>query len=299
MTIYRLFCPAVITVAMLCAPAQAEFAVTLGAGAEYDSNVEVEAAETDAGLGDTAAVLDLKLELSQSFAEQWKFRALYLLNDIRWQNYNDYDTRLHTGIVSLRHQAGVLISEVSAVLANAELDGNAFLQMQRVSPSLGWMVSSDWYLRTQLDATRKDFNDYDWRDSDGVALRLQFYRFLDRTAFYLTGYWQWKAETADNPEYSYHAGIGRLALKRDWTLGGWLYTARLFGRAEHRAYQHPRADIGESRHDWRLAAGLAGEAELGAGWSTELTLRYDDYRSNLSAADYSQYRVDAGVQWQF
>ena len=293
------FLCAALTALAVSFSARAEFTATLGAGFEYDSNVEVEAAETNAGLGDTGRTLDVELGLKQRLSGHWQMSGAYLFNDTRWQRYSTYNTQLHTGMLQLRGSHGALTTELTGVYAAAYLTEQDFLQLRRISPALGWMPDRHWYLRSQLDAGRKTFNDYSGRDSDSLGLRLQFFRFFNRSAFYLTGGGQWKQETADDPQYSYRAGIGRLALKRDWTLAGHELSSRLFLRVEHREYLSTWTDLDAARDDWRLRAGLSNRLMLGAGWSLALKLQNDDFRSNLSAADYSQYRVDAGVQWQF
>lgn len=285
--------------AVFCIQVYAGVSVELEAGLEYDSNVAVDAAESDSGLGDQAQLLQMALGYQQPLGKTLNLSGRYQLSDTRWQRYSDYDTRMHTGVLRMGWQPGRLNSDLALIAAQAEVDDQVFLNLSRVSPAIGWLLNRHWYVRGQADVTRKEFPGFPARNSQGGAFGLHLYRFIDRTRFYLSSSLQWKTEQADDPIYSYDAASVRVQLRRDWTLAGKTLSTRVQGRFEQRRYEEPRTDIGAARADDRWRIGLESSLQLSRRWNLEAGLNSDSFRSNLAAADYDQQRYRLGLVWRW
>lgn len=285
--------------AVFCVPAQAGVALELEAGLEYDSNVAVDAAETNAGIGDQAQTLRLALGYNQALGRRGNISGRYQLYDSRWQRYSAYDTRMHTGVLRSGFQHGRFSADLALIHARADVDSREFLRLNRLSPTLGWLLNRQWYFRAQTDISEKQFADFPRRDSDGLAGSLHLYRFIDRTRFYLSGSLQWKTETAADPVYSYQASSLRLQIRRDWSLAGLVFTSRLQARYEQRQYDAERTDIRAARADDRWRLGLETTLKLTPHWQLEAAVHSDRFDSNLPVADYSQQRYRLGVGWSF
>lgn len=297
MTACRYLLCTALTGAVFCFPVRAEVSVDLSAGLEYDSNVAVDPVDLTSGLGDVAQTLKLALGYEQNLGSSWEVNGSYRLSDSQWQTYSEYDTRLHIGSLGLKHRSGRRTADLTASYAQAELAGQPFLQLQRLTPAVGWLINREWYWRNQLNLNQKRFSNYPDRDSDGVAVRSQLFRFFDRTRYYLSCNGMLRQESANNDIYSYQAGGLNLALKRDWHLWGQAMTTTLSAGAEQREYVGVRSDIGQARSDWRYQTRLENQWQLTGHWQLALSLGYDDLRSNLDAANYHQYQGELTLSW--
>lgn len=297
MTACRYLLCTALTGAVFCFPVRADVSVDLSAGLEYDSNVAVDPVDLTSGLGDVAQTLKLALGYEQNLGSSWEVNGSYRLSDSQWQTYHEYDTRLHIGSLGIKRRSGRHTADLTASYAQAELAGQPFLQLQRLTPAVGWLINREWYWRNQLNLNQKRFRNYPDRDSDGVAVRSQLFRFFDRTRYYLSFNGMLRQESANNDIYSYQAGGLNLALKRDWQLWGQAMTTTLSAGAEQRDYVGVRSDIGQARSDWRYQTRLENQWQLAEHWQLALSLGYDDLRSNLDAANYHQYQGELTLSW--
>lgn len=285
--------------AVFCVPVQAGVTLELAAGEEYDSNVAVDVAETNAGLGDQARTLQLALGYKGQLSERWTLDSRYQLHDSRWQRYSAYDSQMHTGLLRAGYQQGRNSSDISLIHARASVAGQDFMQLNRFSQAQGRLLSRHWYLRLQGDLSQKTFTPYPRRDSEGYAVSLSLYRFIDRTRFYLSATVQVKQEHTDDPLYRYGAGLLRLQLRRDWSLLGLAFSSRLQGRVEHRQYPAYRSDIEGARADTRWRLGLDTRLDLSQRWSLTGSVQADRFDSNVPAAAYDQQRLRLALNWAF
>lgn len=285
--------------AVFCLPTHADFKIEVDAGFEYDSNVATDAAETDAGIGDFSRNLKLGLGYDHQLNKHWNLSGLYRLSDTRWQTYSEFDNQMHIGIARLGHQLGKSSSDLSFIHAYGSVDGMDFLSLSRVSPALGYLINSQWYIRAQSDFSHKTFDQYEQRNGNAFAASLYLYHFINRTRFYINALAQWKDENANDDVYAYQASTLRLQLKRDWSFSGYKVTGRILGRYEKRQYEGVRRSINAARADERYRLALESSIQLAKNWQLSSSIQADWFNSNVAAVDYNQERVRFGLSWEF
>ena len=285
--------------AVFCLPASADFKLELDTGMEYDSNVATDAADKNAGLGDVARNLSLGLGYDTKINKHWNLSSSYRLNDTHWYTYNEFDSQMHIALLRLGYQQEKISSDLSLIHAYGSVDGEDFLSLNRLSPGLGYLINSHWYIRAQADVSEKTFALYEQRNGNAFAASLYLYRFIDRTRFYVTAQAQLKQENAQDDVYAYQANIFKLQLKRDWTLFNFQGSSRLKARYEKRQYEGVRSAINAAREDdrWRLV--LQTSLQLSKQWKVTSSLQGDWFNSNVAAAHYDQERVQIGLGWEF
>jgi len=275
--------------------AQADFKAGVAASSQYDSNVLPDPELVD---GRVSAAWGQKysayMALSADIDKRWQLVGRYDLSRSVWNDVSGYDSRIQSGYLRLSRR-GIWSPEVVLLGADAHVEGRDFMQLRRISPALGYLLSKRWYLRTQLDLSDKHFQDYAERDSRQLHGRLLAFWLLDGTRRYLSVQGGLKQENADDDLYSYQAWVGRIKWKqRLVVMDSWFSV-----KAERRMYDTVRLSLGEERQDmrWRLASGLSWP--LGAGIEMTGEVGRDMYHSNLDVADYAQNRLEVGIRWDY
>lgn len=285
--------------AVFAVSAQAEFSAELAAGLEYDSNVAVDSIDSTSGLGDWSRNLNVALGASGRWSANWEWNGRYQGYDSQWQNYSQYDTQMHTGLGKVTYKSSHFINELAGVYAQADVNGQAFLTMRRISPATGSFIGQQWYWRAQYDRTQKQFVDYPLRDSDGDAVGLYLYRFLDKTRHFISANVQLKREQTPDDIYQYQGGIVRLGWKRAWQVGADTVSTQIKARYEMRQYDGIRSDILAARHDDKIRLSADLDWQMTPRWSAQFELIRDWNESNLQAADYKQFRIDSRIRWRY
>ena len=285
---------AAIAVAFSASAAYASLQAGVAVTGEYDSNVlpdpDLET-ETAAAWGQRWSAY---AGLSGAWPESLQWQARYDISRSHWADVEGFDSTMQSGFLRVSRN-GRWSPELSVLAADAHVDGADFLQLLRVSPATGYLISRHWYTRMQLDLSRKTFLDYPDRDSDQWYARGMLYWLLDKTRRYVSVQLGAKHEDASNDLYSYRALTGRLRWKHTFGPIRWDLSARM----EQRDYEEIRAALGEPRKDQRLRLSTGIECPLGKGFSISAEAGRDIYHSNLDVADYSQNRAEVSLSWDY
>ncbi|MCA6058943.1 hypothetical protein HUF18_04085 [Thalassolituus sp. ST750PaO-4] len=276
---------------VFAAQAKAGLQLELAAGAGYDSNVAPDVTDINAGLGDSYHALEASLGWRTAGRRGVQFETSYWLKEQRWQVYSEYDNRLQTGLLRFGYQGDVLATDVALIAATADVDGQSYMQLERISPALGFIPSESLYVRTQFDFMRKTYEQNSARDSERSAARLQLYWFFRSSGLSLSALIQGVDEQADAQVYSYQAGIGRLSLRHRSRWFGLSVVNHLRARLEQRQYD----DVTEQRQ--RLE--ISSRWQLSQRWQWSVSLQRDDRQSDFAAASYDQNRLESAIRWSF
>ncbi len=271
--------------------AKAGLQFALAAGAGYDSNVAPDVTDINAGLGDRYHSREASLGWRTANRRGVQFETSYWLKEQRWQIYSEYDNRLQTGLLRFGYQGDVLATDVALITATADVDGQRYMQLERVSPALGFIPSESLYVRTQFDFMRKTYEQNSARDSERSAARLQLYWFFRSSGLSLSALMQGIDEQADASVYSYQAGIGRLSVRHRSRWFGLRVVNHIRARLEHRQYD----DVTEQRR--RLE--VSSRWQLSQRWQWLVSLQRDGRQSDLAAVSYDQNRLESAIRWSF
>ena len=285
--------------AVFCLPANAGLKLELDAAMAYDSNVATDVADTNAGLGDVARNLSLGIGYDTKINDHWSISSTYRLNDTHWHTFHEFDSQMHIALLRIGNQQQRLNSDFSLIHAYGSVAGKDFLSLNRLSPGLGYLINSHWYIRSQVDVSDKTFALYEQRNGHAFAASLYLYRFIDRTRFYVTAHAQLKQEHTQDDVYAYQASIFKLQLKRDWSLFNFQGSSRLKARYEKRQYAGIRSAINAARKDHRWRVALQSDLQLNKQWKITSNLQGDWFSSNVAAAHYDQERIQIGLGWEF
>ncbi len=125
----------------------AKYSAEVGVGVEYDSNVSVEEVDATSGEGDYALTMDLSLEAEKGFTEKFEGALSYDFRQSFYDEFSEVDRQTHIFGADAAYRANSLDTGLSTYYIHSRLDGDKFLELYRVSPSVSGFLAKKWYAR--------------------------------------------------------------------------------------------------------------------------------------------------------
>lgn len=299
----RILKPAVAALAMLpvAVPAIAadepSLDVTAEAGYRYDSNVSLTELDTNLGKADNAVLLELGLDGSVPVTDAITVRAGYGLNHTAYEEFSEFDTAIHRLQGDLNWRVRGFDAGLSLRHFAARLDGESFLDIRQLSPSVARLIGKKLYLRGAFTASDKTYAGREERDATNDAFDVDAYWLIDGMQRYLAFGYRIDSEDAVMPELDY--GGRRVKLTYRHELEAVPLTVEARAGLEHRDYDNVDETIGSERRDRRFRAGLSATLPVAEYFGIELEARYADFRSNLPAADFDEMLYGVSLRASF
>ena len=264
------------------------FSAEIAVGAEYDSNVSVEEVDATSGESDHAIILDLEVGMDQQINERTELSLSYDFSNSRYNEFSQVDRQTHILGADLAYDVGNLNTGVSAYYIDARLDGDGFLELTRVSPSLSGFISKRWFARGAYVFSDKTLDDRPDRDAQTHAGEADLYFFRRGLRSYFNLGYQFKDEDAEAARYDFRSHNLKLRYIHRAELFSRLAKIELSWRFEDRDYLSETPSIGADRDDTRNRWKVDLEYPVTDQATIQLYGGYADYESNLPAADYYQ-----------
>ena len=264
------------------------FSAEVAVGAEYDSNVSVEEVDRTSGDSDHAIILDLELGMQQQFGESTDLSLSYDFSQSKYDEFSQVDRQTHILGADLAIDTGNLNTGLSAYYIDARLDGDAFLELWRVSPSLSGFITQKWFARGAYVYSDKSIDNRPDRDAKTNAGEADLYFFRRGLRSYFNLGYQYKDESAQAARYDYTSHNLKLRYIHRLEIFDKLSKLELSWRYEDRNYSSATPSIGEERDDQKNRWKVDLEIPLTERASFQLYGGYAEYSSNLPAADYDQ-----------
>jgi len=261
---------------------------TLGVGGEYDSNVSVTEVDTSSGEGDRAAVFEAGVRGRRRIGERSEVTINYDFSSTLYEEFGNVDRQTHLGGALFTHNLGPATIGMSGYLIHSRLDGNAFLDYRRFSPSVSGFVAKKWFLRGALVTSRRNISGRNERDADSEAFEADLYYFWRGLRSYFNVGYRWRQEDAVAGEFDFESHGLKLRYIQRVDLLGRQGKAELSWRYEDRDYGEPTPEIDELRRDQRSRWKLDFSMPLTDRLKLELYTSYGNYRSNLPRVDFTQ-----------
>lgn len=281
------------------APASTEISGGAAVGYEYDSNVAVDEVEQASGRGDNATVMDLDLALDQTFGETVKAGLSYGYSRTDYNQFSNFSRETHILGANLNVDLGDVAAGLGYFYIDALLDGDGFLNYQRLSPSLSGFVSKRWFLRGAYVYADKTIDQSPGRDAESHGGEFDVYFFWRGLRRYINAGYVYKTEDSVAPRFDFDAHSVKLRFLQRFDFYGELAAFELAARYEDRDYSAITPSIGEIRDDDRLRLKAELELPLNTWLVWQLYTSYGDYNSNLPAAAYEQTVVGTRIEATF
>ena len=261
------------------------FDFDVAAGAQYDSNVGVVDLDTSSGEADSVILLSGGGKLSFAPAKlPFSFSAGYDYSGTSYMRFEEFDLDLHHGVAELQYSNSYFDAALAYDQYEGVLDGESYVSISQVSPSIAHLFGSRVYTRAAWIASTRDYDLQSARNAENSALRLDTYVLLDNLDRYVSLGIQLTDETAASDEFEYSGYQVSLAYMHTFDLELTQLKLKSSLRYEDRDYAFDTPSIGAPRQDQRWRVGVEGEVPFSDHVSLHAILEHTDNSSNLDAA---------------
>lgn len=268
------------------------YSAELGIGGEYDTNVTIDELDTSIRQGDYALNLDGKVSMRKYFTKDTDLRLGYDVSQTMFQEFSRLNRQSHILGANLGVKMQPVDTGLSLFYVNSMLDGEGFLELYRVSPSLSGFISRKVFSRVAYVFADKRIEDRSERDAQTHSGELDLYYFARGLRSYFNFGYRFKTEDANLERLDYQAHAAKLRYIRRIDLGDKVLKLELAYRYEERDYSGltPGIDTVEGaerldeRHRWRADL----EYPLTEKAAMQIYASYSDYKSNFQVSDYEQ-----------
>ena len=182
-------------------------------------------------------------------------------------------------------------SGVSLYYILARLDGDKFLELYRVSPSVSGFLAKKWFARGAYVYFNKSIEERPDRDADTNAGELDLYYFRRGLRSYFNLGYRYKDEDAEASEFDYSSNSIKLRYIHRWEMFSRLAKLELSWRYEDRDYDGITPSIDEQRNDERHRWRGDFEIPIIGNSALQIYYAYSDNESNYPQSDYTQTLV--------
>jgi hypothetical protein len=283
--------------ALLAAPAQAQaktkaekspLSLRFTIGAEYDSNVSVDALDRTTNIGDNASLFKAKANYRLPLGKDTEFKLGYSFSQSKHETFSNFDIRTQMASANIVHDFGSVKTGLAYRHSTAQLDGDDFLTLRQISPYLSGFINKKVFVRASYTQTDKSFDNRPVRDAESRMLGADVYFFLRGVRrYWIVGYKR-ENEDAQGPEFDFDANHVRVKYQQRFVVGGKDLKMGLGWRYEGRAYNGITPSINMIREDNRNRYQAEIEYPLTPSSFIQLEFERADYDSNLPSADYNQ-----------
>jgi tetratricopeptide (TPR) repeat protein len=264
-------------------------------GAEYDDDVSRSEVDATSGEKDVALVIELGGAYALVDRPLWQLEVAYDFYQSLYADEDDFDLQSHSLSLDGTRELGPVNAGLGYRLVFSTLDGDDFLDIRALRPSLGMLILPSWYVDLSFELQDRDF-DQSARDSDRKRLGIANYLFVQDWGRLSFGYHRLD-ENADGPEFDYDGYELSLGLQAFFSISDRELELDTVFEYLDRDYDNITPSIGRKRDDRRktlrigVARGLDGVGEVRLDWERI------DADSNLPSADYRQnvIRLSVGV----
>lgn len=273
-------------------------ALTLGIGAQHDSNVSIDDADLNIRQGDGALLLSAGVTLTPLATPRTTLRFGYGHDEVRNESLTDYDLAIHAATAGISHRFGKITGALDYQYSHVLLGDERYLAMHMASPSLSLFATPHLFVRTAVTFVNKNFATVDRLDADTTMVGLDAYRFFARRKGYVALSLRADDEWTTGPEFRYGAWQAGLRTQLPFRVLGADLRARLGYAYQRRDYGEITPSIGAPRRESRSTWTAALDIPLGRRLTLRPQLRYVDRHSNVAIYDYRQRVVSTMLVWK-
>lgn len=266
----------------------AQFSAEVAVGAEYDSNVAVEELDASSNESDYAATIDAEVSVDKPLSDSTELELSYDFSQNIYHEYTEVNRQTHILGANLEQDFNGADGGLTVFYINSLLEGDSFLKLLRVSPSVSGFLGKKWFGRGAYVYSDKTLAQNSLRDATTHAGEADLYYFRRGLRSYFNVGYRFKDENAAADRYDYRSHNIKLRYIHRFELPSRSVKLELAWRYEDRNYLSPTPSIGEKRSDERQRWQLDVEIPVWQQAAIQVYTTYGDYVSNYDPSDYSQ-----------
>ncbi len=281
------------------ASAGTEFGLELAAGYAWDDNVGLDELERATGESDEVTLLEIQGSAEFSFDDRASVRISAGLVDDSYRQFSQVDRRTESLGINLETQLGKATVGINWFDVSADLDDEAFLTYERLSPYVAGFLSKQWFIRGEYVYGEKTIARRPGREADSHSVSIDSYYFLQGLKRYAVLGYTFRLDNARANRYDYDSHALKLRYVHRESLANLPLELELEGKFEDRRYKSPDPFIRTEREDTRLRLSAELRLLITEYASISVHVKNSDYDSNLPTATYSDLVVGTELRLSF
>lgn len=271
----------------------------IGAGFSHDSNVGIADIDSNSGTSDTARKLEAGISTRIPVSDAIKLRFGYDYSDTAYTELSEFDLGLHHGVAELGFETAGFVTALTIDRYVAYLDGDEYLAITQVTPSVSKLYGNRLYLRGAYTDASKEYGVLSNRDADNESVRLDAYWLIGGMDRYIALGLQSGEEDALDDELDYDSFMSMLTLGQTVSALRLPIEFKAQVKLENRDYRSITESIQDVRRDDRLRASLTTTILLSDHFELEGTIERANTESNLDSADVSKMVYGLNISASF
>jgi len=260
----------------------------LSLGAEYDSNVTLNAIDLASNLDDVAFVFKAKAGVKHQSKNKVMTKVSYTFLNKKYNELSIFDQQVHFGNLDISKRFERTTIGVTGRYLEAKLDGQNYVEVVQFSPYVAHYFGTKYFARMHYTFGDKTYKFRPERDGGVHAIGLDGYYFLNGTRQFITTGYSFKSVGAYEKQLAYDSHRLTVRYTQKIKLGSRDTTVSIYGRYEHRKYDDFNFAVGDIREDNRVRVGLSWKAPLPANAYIKVDLKLSDIDSNLAIVEHSK-----------
>lgn len=253
-----------------------------------DSAVTIEAADigTDMDANSDSAVAFM---FGTEYQLNKKLSVSYEFYNEGYQDLSENDTQYHSFNASYDRNIGPLDFFLNASHMDMTLDGDDFLVMDLIIPSLSYYFDSGIYLNlshTWIDKSFEEFNDFDAKNN---ATGITAYYFFSNSKAYISLNYTQGEESANTDNNDYDEDTTTLAFQYPVSTGDYKSKFNISYSARQRDYAKVTDTVNIKSREERDRLKVYLDTELNDNWALRATYDFKDRDSNLATSTYKSH----------
>ena len=281
------------------ASAGTEFGLELAAGYAWDDNVGLDELERATGESDEVTSLEIQGSAEFSFDDRASVRISAGLVDDSYRQFSQVDRRTESLGINLETQLGKATVGINWFDVSADLDDEAFLTYERLSPYVAGFLSKQWFIRGEYVYGEKTIARRPGREADSHSVSIDSYYFIQGLKRYAVLGYTFRVDNARANRYDYDSHALKLRYVHRESLANLPLELELEGKFEDRRYKSPDPFIRTEREDTRLRLSAELRLLITEYASISVHVKNSDYDSNLPTATYSDLVVGTELRLSF
>ena len=281
------------------ASAETKLDVELAAGYAWDDNVGLDELERATGESDEVTSLEIQGSAEFSFDDRASVRISAGLVDDSYRQFSQVDRRTESLGINLETLLGKATVGINWFDVSADLDDEAFLKYERLSPYVAGFLSKQWFLRGEYVYGEKTIARRPGREADSHSVSIDSYYFIQGLKRYAVLGYTFRVDNARANRYDYDSHALKLRYVHRESLANLPLELELEGKFEDRQYKSPDPFIQTEREDTRLRLSAELRLLITDYASVSVHVKNSDYDSNLPTASYSDLVVGTELRLSF
>ena len=281
------------------ASAGTEFGLELAAGYAWDDNVGLDELERATGESDEVTSLEIQGSAEFSFDDRASVRISAGLVDDSYRQFSQVDRRTESLGINLETLWGKATVGINWFDVSADLDDEAFLTYERLSPYVAGFLSKQWFVRGEYVYGEKTIARRPGREADSHSVSIDSYYFIQGLKRYAVLGYTFRVDNARANRYDYDSHALKLRYVHRESLANLPLELELEGKFEDRRYKSPDPFIQTEREDTRLRLSAELRLLITEYASVSVHVKNSDYDSNLPTASYNDLVVGTELRLSF